>query len=364
MRSVARWWTVAAMLAAALPAPLLGQSDTTLHVTWSGFVDTYYAYDFDTPAGIDRAFTTQAARHNEFNVNLAFAGVTLTGDRVRGRLALQAGTSVQANYAGEPTIGAVSGPSVSRNIQEATAGVRLGTGLWMDAGIYFSYIGAESWISRDNPTYTRSLVAEYTPYYLSGAKLTWQRPGSPVTVQVHVMNGWQNISETNGAKAVGGRVDWQVTPRVSVAYANFFGNEQPDSLPSRTRIFNQVLGKVALGSTGDGYVQGQVDVGHQGSSDWWGWVVAAHLPVRPRVAVAARIEAYQDPDQVVLATGTPNGFHGAGASLGLDVAVPGGALWRVEARVLHTTSDLFPKNGAPASSPTDGLLVSSLALTF
>ena len=65
---------------------------------------------------------------------------------------MQAGTSVQANYASEPTLGTVSGPDLARNIQEAYVGYRVTDKLWIDEGIYFSHIGFESWISRDNWT--------------------------------------------------------------------------------------------------------------------------------------------------------------------------------------------------------------------
>jgi putative OmpL-like beta-barrel porin-2 len=156
-----------ALFAAALGVVQGAAQDTSRHVTWNAFVDTYYGYDFGRPAGFDRVFTTQAARHDEFNINLAYVAGSLTSERVRGRLALQAGTSVQSNYASEPAIGVVSGATLSRHIQEATAGARLAPSLWIDGGVYFSYIGLEGWISRDNPTYTRSLVAEYTPYYLA-----------------------------------------------------------------------------------------------------------------------------------------------------------------------------------------------------
>ncbi len=63
-------------------------------------------------------------------------------------------------------------------------------------------MGMESWISRDNPTYTRSLVAEYSPYYQSGVKFTWA-PSSRITAQLDVVNGWQNISENNSGKGAG-----------------------------------------------------------------------------------------------------------------------------------------------------------------
>jgi hypothetical protein len=127
--------------------------DTSLSLTVGGFLDTYVAYDAGRPRTLDRAYTTQPARHNEFNVNLAFVELGLSGPRVRGRLALQAGTSVQANYAGEPRLGSVSGPDVGRMLQEAYVGYELRPGLWIDGGVFFSNAGTEGWVSRDNPIF-------------------------------------------------------------------------------------------------------------------------------------------------------------------------------------------------------------------
>lgn len=362
--------TATALLASVLAAvPLRAQDSTAVPpapapVAVSGFIDAYYGYDFGRPATIDRRFTTQAVRHNEVNINLAYAALTVAKERVRGRLALQFGTSVQANYAGEPRVGENSGPDVSRHLQEATVGVRVAPTVWVDGGVYFSYIGLESWISRDNPAYTRSLVAEYTPYYLSGAKVTWQ-PNARLTAQVHVMNGWQNISENNGGKAVGLRLDYAVSPRLTLSYANFAGNEQPSGSPSRLRLYNQVMAK---GTAGRLELQGQLDYGRQakaaGTSTWYGATVVARARVAPRLRIAGRVERFHDPDQVVVTTGTADGFRTNGASIGTDVELPEGVLWRTEFKVLRGSSPYFAKDGVPASSRNDGLLVTSLALTL
>src|SRR6185312_17398152 len=72
--------------------------DTTPKITFDGYVDGYYAWDFDRPNNFDRAYTTQPARHAEFNINLAFVDVRIAGPRYRGRIAVQYGTSVQSNY--------------------------------------------------------------------------------------------------------------------------------------------------------------------------------------------------------------------------------------------------------------------------
>ena len=353
-----------AALVAAVCAVQGSTADSTRHVAWSGFVDTYYAYDFGRPANFDRVFTTQAARHDEFNINLAYIAAAVSSDRIRGRIALQVGTSVQANYASEPAVGAVSGSMLSRHIQEATAGARLARSLWIDGGVYFSYIGWEGWISRDNPTYTRSLVAEYTPYYLSGVHLTWQphfERSAPLTLQLHVMNGWQNVSENNHGKAIGLRVDWQVSPSVTVAYGNFIGNERPQGAPAETRIFNQVMVKGARHRT---TVQGQVDYGREAGRDWYGLVAVGRESLAPTVALSLRIERYSDPHQIIVVTGTTTGLRASGASVGLDIGRADGILWRTEARALRATSPLFPSRGVPDTTRNNCVVVTSLALSL
>ncbi|HYW52233.1 MAG TPA: porin [Gemmatimonadaceae bacterium] len=351
-----------------LPAALLlsttlgaQATDTTTRVRLNGFVDTYYAYDFNRPADGDRPFTTQAVRHDEFNVNLAWLGVTIERRKVRARVALQAGTSVQANYAGEPREGTISGPDVARFIQEAVVGVRLSDDVWVDAGIYYSYLGLESWASSDNPTYTRSLVADYTPYYLSGAKLTWAITPR-LTAQVHAMNGWQNISENNRSKAIGSRVDYAVSPAVMLSYANFLGNEQGHDVPSALRLFNQVMAKATLPRGTQ--LQGQVDAGRQAASAWYGLVLIARQPVTERVALVGRVERFADPDKVVLVTSRLGGFIGNGASLGVDVGIEGGARWRSELRSLRTTESVFFDGRSLAPSRNSTAVVSSLSFAF
>jgi len=340
--------------------------DTAVTVAFGGFVDSYYAYDFGRPANFDRPFTTQAARHNEFNVNLAYIEAKLTGPRVRGRLALQAGTSVQSNYAAEPAIGTVSGPDLSRFIQEAVAGYQISPSLWVDGGIFLSHIGMESFISRDNVTYTRSLSADFTPYYESGVKLTWQTTPK-LTALLTVVNGWQNISENNQDKAVGARLDYAQSPSTTLSYYNFIGNEASSG---RLRLFNGVGFKSGL--TPIFTLQGNFDYGTQqkpqtGSSAWWSTGLTGKLQVAPAVGVSGRLEYYHDPDNVIVATALPGGFKASTASFGIDVSPVGSPrfLWRNELRGTWATESIFPDSqAASGTSRSNGLLVTSMALTF
>ncbi len=350
------------------PAPaVVAAQDSTRTVTVGVFVDTYYAWDFNRPGpgNFDRSFTTQPARHDEFNVNLALVEVKVSGERTRGHLALQAGTAVQSNYAGEPRLGSISGPELARHVEEAIAGVRVAPGLWVDAGIYLSHIGQESWVSRDNPTYSRSLIADYSPYYETGVKATWS-VSAKLTAQLNVVNGWQNISETNTDKAVGLRLDYASSSHLALGYSNFVGNEMPDTVPSRIRVFNEGF---ALISAGKASVWLTADVGQQqraggGWSTWYGGAVIGRVKVAPSVALAGRVERYADLDGVIVATGTLNAFRVNAASLNLDVTLPGNALWRTELRGFSARDPIFPQHAGGGLSNRDGFVVSSLALTL
>jgi hypothetical protein len=360
----ARKRTVTVAKATARPA------DTAVSVAFSGFVDGYYAYDFNHPRTLDRPFTTQAARHDEFNINLAFIAATLSGSRLRGRFAAQFGTSVQANYAAEPRIGSLSGPEVSRFIQEATAGYQVASTLWIDGGVFFSPFGSENWISRDNWTYTRSFIADNSPYYESGVKATWQATPT-VSAQLHLINGWQNVSETNSDKSLGARIDYTPRADVDFAYDAYVGNDQPDSVPSQLRLWQE--GIVQVKPTATLQLRGTFDYGLQhrapsvgGTGYWNGWAVIARYQLAPTVAAAGRVERYSDPEQIIVTTGLPFGLRVSGESINLDVSPAPRLLWRTEFRVLQAPDPIFTEGEAILASGLrhDTFIVTSVALTF
>lgn len=353
-----------------VPAVPAVQGAGSTGLAWSGFVDTYVAWDAGRPADLGRGYTTTAARHAEFNVNLAYLGATWTSERVRGRLALQGGTSVQANYAPEPRVGAPSGPDLARLLQEAYAGVRLRDGLWVDAGIHFAPFGREGWISADNWTYTRSLIADHSPYYQSGVRLSWVATPT-VSAQLHVLNGWQNISETNDDKAIAASLDWTFARGHVLSWDAFAGNEQPDSVPRRLRLFHELSWQGTL--TDRFEAMATFDLGRQARSTaagrtatWWGTALVARHAVSPgRAWVALRGEAYYDPDRVIIRPAGGGAFLARGASVNVDVAPQPGVLWRTELRALRGRDAVFADRDAAGGLGRGNLVVvSSLAWRF
>lgn len=357
-----------ATLAFVAARSLSAQADTSMVRTLGGFVDTYYAWDMNRPRNFDRAFTTQPARHAEANVNLAFVETKWTGPRYRGRLALQWGTSVQANYAAEPRVGAVSGPNASQFIQEAVVGYQLAPTVWLDGGIFFAHLGYEGWISRDNLAYTRSLVADYSPYYEAGAKLTWATTPK-LTSTVALVNGWQNISAENTSPAGGVRFDYVATPQLTLTYDNFIGNVAPDSAPTRLRTYHDAIAQ--YNPTSRWKLAGVYSLGTErrrasddGTASWWGFATIGKYALTPTLALVGRVEHFADPSQVIIVTGTPDAFRTTAASLGVDVNFSAPVLWRTEVRAFRSRDAVWPAHAPNALESRDRFLVSSLALTF
>lgn len=367
-------------LSIAFPAAFAQTTDTTTAPTrsglaLSGYVEAYYAHDFTAPKTAQErpGFLYNHKRNREVNINLAFVKAAYTSERIRGNLAVQVGTYAQYNYAAEQDL--------IKNIFEANAGVKLSGShdLWLDAGIFSSHIGFESAISKDCWTLTRSLLAENSPYYLSGAKLTYNtgtpdRPNSNWTFVVSVLNGWQRVAKLPGysGMAVSTQVQYRPSSNLTLNWSSFLGSDRPDSL-KQGRFFNNFYaiinptGKFGvilgfdIGADRKPVVNGDRRVG-KGSYVWYSPVVIARLATSERSYVAGRIEYYDDKNSVIISTNTPNGFQTWGYSLNYDYAILPTALFRIEGRVFNSKDAIFQVNSG--SRHTNASLTTSLAISF
>lgn len=349
---------IAALVALLQPAAAQPAAVQTT-ARFGAFVDGYYAYDVNDPAGRLRAFTTQPVRHNTFALNLAVLRGDASADRVRGAFAYGVGDYVESNYAAEP--------EYLRGLIEANAGVRVAPDTWIDAGVFLSHIGLESPYSSSNLTLGRSLVAEYSPYYETGVRVT--HTAGDLTLAGLVLNGWQTIAETNDDKSVGTQVAYRVSPAVTVNWSTYVGNESVQEDSSAYRYFSDVYATVAVSPRVDLAVAFDAGFQEQPAADrtagWTGAALIGRVRLSPAVAVNGRVEYYNDPSEAIVVTGQGSGFEVAGASLGLDLQPAPTALARLDVRGLTQFDGdaLFPQSDGDLSD-TNVTVHASLALTF
>lgn len=329
-------------------------------IAFSGFVDIFYAFDFNMPAKNHRQdFLYNHNRHNEFNLNLGILKVSAEHSKYRANLALQTGTYPMDNYAAEP--------DVLKHIFEANAGVSLNrkNSLWLDAGIFASHIGFESAISIDNWTLTRSLPAENSPYYLSGAKLTY-RPNESWEIAAISCNGWQRIQkvEENSLLSFGTQVTYSKNERISLNWSTFIGTDDPDRT-RRMRYFNNFYGQFQF-TNKLGIIAG-FDIGVQqtkkGSQDYDNWftpVMIAQYSFNDYWATAIRGEYYHDKKGIIIPTATPNGFQTSGFSINVDYSPYENIMCRLEGRWFNSKDRIFERGNKAVND--NYFIVGSIAI--
>jgi hypothetical protein len=337
-------------------------------LTFYGFADAYYGYDFNNDHTQDRpGFLYSHDRQNEFTLNNAILGLRYQDEKVRGAIGLHAGSYVTANYAAEDP--------VFKHLYEAYAGFRPFSKAWLDVGIFGSHIGFESAISKDNWTLTRSLMAENSPYYQAGARLTYE-VGPKLTLAGLVLNGWQNLRDNNPAKALGTQIQWKPTDKLLINSSTFYGSEQPLDSVRRRRYFHDFY--VSYAATDRLTLALVFDVGKQQASrpdgavgekydTWHTGAAFVRYQLADKWTTALRGEYYKADRGVIIgsyapAVGDADAFI-RGGSLGLDYAPTGHVLVRLEGRVLNARDKVFVEAGG-ATRATYANLTSSIALSF
>jgi hypothetical protein len=338
---------------------------TESNLTFSGYVEAYYSYDTGNPANHERpGIFYSHNRHNEFNVNLAYLKGAYTANRVRANVALMAGTYAQYNLAAEQEL--------LRYVFEANAGVKLSKSkeLWLDAGIMPSHIGFESAVGKDSWTLTRSLAAETSPYYEAGARLSYTSASGKWYIAGLWLNGWQRIRRINSNQtpAFGTQLTFKPSDKITLNWSSFVGNEFPGKNQERWRVFHDLYGMFQI--TGKFGLIAGLDLGAQQTRpkeseyDYWMTPVAiARYAFSDKLAIAARAEYYNDENEVIVSTGSPNGFQTLGLSANVDIMPVNNVMLRLEARTMNSKDPIFrEENGGPTQN--NYFFTAALAVDF
>ncbi len=341
----------------------IAQEPSNNPLTIGGYLETYYLYNFNRPPSNSQpGFIYSHNRVNEVNLNLGFLKASYTTENVRGNFAMMTGTYTNANLAAEP--------GVLKNIFEANVGVKISStkNLWVDAGIFASHIGFESAIGKDCWNLTRSMLADNSPYYESGAKISYSTDNSKWFLSALVLNGWQRIQrvEANSLPSFGTQITFKPTSTITLNSSSFIGTDKPDSA-RQMRYFHNLYGTFQF-TDKLGLIVG-FDLGAEEKSPdvsttntWYSPVVIVKYTVNNKLSIAARGEYYDDENGVIIATGTMNGFKTTGLSINLDYAIVPNALWRIEARNLSSKDAIFVKDNEAVN---DNFFISTaLAISF
>lgn len=331
-----------AMLGAVSKMHAQEETETKNPLIISGYAEVYYQYDFNNPENNTRpGFVYSHNRNNEVNLNLGFVKANYETERLRANIALGVGTYMNSNYAAEP--------GVLKNVYEANVGVKISKNknLWIDAGVMPSHIGFESAVSKDCFTLTRSMLADNSPYFESGAKISYTSDSGKWFVSGLVLNGWQRIQRVDGNSTVafGHQLTYKPNDKIILNSSSFIGNDKPDSI-RQMRYFHNLYGSFQISKkfaliTGFDIGAEQNAKGSEQYNVWYSPVVIAKYSPAEKLSFAVRGEYYQDKNGVIVSTGTEKGFQTFGYSMNVDYWILPNLVWRTEVKNLNSKDQIF-----------------------
>lgn len=307
-----------------------------------GYVDAYFAYSFDHPKDANHPYFVSYNRDNEVNVNLAYISLKYTSDRVRATFTPGWGTYLNANYASER--------QTLQNILEANVGVKLfkDKDIWLDAGVISSPFTNENAYSIDQLSYTRSLGAENSPYFLTGAKLTLPL-NSKWTAYLFMLNGWQVIAAQHDPLDFGSQLEYKPNSKWDINFNTYIGNESSSTNPGyKTRYFGDFYATYNPSDkwsfSADAYMgwQQRMEASDLITRNWWNANICARYTFTPGNSFSLRLEHFNDPYQILNVPVTNvSGFKLSSASVGYNRGITDDVLFRMEGRYFGSPAQLY-----------------------
>jgi hypothetical protein len=305
------------------PAPAAAPAPAPAAPTWSvgtidvsGFIDGYYSYNANRPSDAANGQVNQLYNFNDktdqFNLSAAKLTLNHDPDPVGAHLDLLFGRTnelVNNNYS------APSDPKTKDQlnyIEQAFISLKPPTakGLELDFGKFVTSAGAEVIESKDNWNYSRSLLfVNAIPYFHLGLRSSYPLTKTE-TVGLQLVNGWNNVSKTNGGITIG-LTSAYVKPKYTWNVNYYTGPENPNTQKGYRNLidttllltpnakFNAYL-NYDYGQNRDAEIAANSDTSIYFHNDkllnhWQGGALAVHEQLTAKNALAGRFEYFSDP---------------------------------------------------------------------
>ena len=209
-------------------------------MTGIGYMDADYNYNFADPIDNTHTISSTIGRSNEFQINLASVGVDVAYKNMIGRILLQYGSMLNIVQDLDPSVNRGRNTSINnlKFIREGSAGYHFNKwyGINIEAGIFMSFMGLESYTVQDNWCFQRSTVCEFTPFYFQGARLQMY-PSKKLKQEIWILNGWQSYNSSGRSPGLGSSTYWRPNESIQLVANFYYGHDtqNPDTLGNQSR---------------------------------------------------------------------------------------------------------------------------------
>jgi len=204
----------------------------------SVMIDINYTYSFNNPNDNTVVGSTALTRNNEITLSALHFGGDFTYKNARARFMTQFGTRsiVVPRNDVSPYKGQYQLANVYRYLSEAYAGYHFDKwyGINVDAGLFMSYIGLNSFYQAENWEYQASFTSDNTPWFFNGVRFQIH-PTKHLKIEPWIINGWQSYGRFNKMPGFGGNITWTPNSSIKLITNNYYGTDAA-GLPNRKRF--------------------------------------------------------------------------------------------------------------------------------
>ncbi|MFN8309344.1 MAG: porin [Chitinophagales bacterium] len=206
--------------------------------TPSLLIDVNYTYSFNHPNDNTVVGSTALARNNEVELSAVHFGGDFYYKGARARVMTQFGTrsTVVPRNDYSPYRGQYQLANVYRYISEAYAGYHINRlyGINIDAGMFMSYIGLNSFYQPENWEYQASFTSDNTPWFFNGLRVQIF-PTKTLKIEPWIINGWQSYGKFNSMPGFGGNITWMPNSNIKLLTNDYYGTDAA-GIPARKRF--------------------------------------------------------------------------------------------------------------------------------
>ncbi len=349
-------------------------------IQYTGYFDIFGTYQTTRPTNGENPFSSYPFRGNEFGISYAYAQAKYEGSKIVGTVALNMGNIVDLMYEEQPTM--------LKFVREMSVGYKFTEKVWIDAGIFPSVYGTESFITKNNFHATRSITGDFSPDFEEGFRLNYHK--DYWQAKLLFTNGWQVLQPSaNSRKSVGSMIEYHIPGKLKINWSTFNGLTQQHppvdlgpTVPLTFRQFDNVFIQYFAGRWS---FQTVLDLGWQknaANTQWDRWVGNANsirYKISDQFSTAIRWDSYWDPtekvmfpsmpDNYIRTTGdwgntVPGGFQVDSYTLTLDYAPVQNILFRFETRTYQSRNGvaIFPDGDTKRTTNSFALL--SMGFSF
>ena len=208
------------------------------YFTPSILMDVNYTHSFNNPNDNTVIGSTALARNNEVQLSALHFGGDFYYEGARARVMTQFGTRsvVVPRNDLSPYRGQYQLANVYRYLSEAYAGYHINKwyGINIDAGMFMSYIGLNSYYQPENWEYQASFTSDNTPWFFNGLRIQLY-PTRHLKIESWVINGWQSYGKFNKMPGVGFNFTWMPNSSLKLLTNNYYGTDA-GGIPARKRF--------------------------------------------------------------------------------------------------------------------------------